>query len=32
MVALDPEGDITGCSADARDIDDSCSIEIARIT
>ena len=31
MVALDPEGDVAGCSADARDIDDSCSVEVAGV-
>ena len=29
MVALDPEGNVTCCSADARDINDSCSVEVA---
>ena len=29
MVTLDPEGDVTCCSADARDINDSCSVEVA---
>ena len=30
MVTLDPEGDVACCSADARDINDSCSVEVTR--